>query len=300
VLGFVHRTPSDYATGPPTFGIPPVYGPTPQINPPPLPYPVIQLPTAPLMGTYATSGTASDRIAGTSNGTGTLVKGKKGKASATTPYPKDRTEAKKAPKVDIIYLPLQPPLGIWDGALTVFLEVTNEHQPEVYASLKPVCSPHDTATAKYVKVVYTSDVAFPQRADPEQAAVKASRDADGKPNKAGKAFAGTAYLGYHTRYTCFCGHRYGSSNSKRRHHHRNTDWGACKVLPLMQDRSRCFFCDEAMITTKDPKEIQIHAMGCRVLMELKSLVRREHLEDRGLLACEINAFSWPCVPFVGA
>jgi len=46
----------------------------------------------------------------------------------------------------------------------------------------------------------------------------------------------------------------------------------------------------------DLATIEKHVKACDVLREFKSLIFKEHIEDRGLFEWEINAFPWPCIP----
>jgi len=169
-----------------------------------------------------------------------------------------------------------PTLGLTAGDGSVYLEVTPNHHPLLYAAAQGAPM---IGWNKYVRVTYPPGFKRVRRLTRSHGWLPI-RPRGRLPEQ--KAWH---YFDHLKTYNCVCGKRWGSDSGQRQHTWTSngvTKRDACCEVGLEVEQ-----LDSFRPETMDP--ILDHYKVCQPLRELKSLIHKHHIEDSGLQGCEIDA-----------
>jgi hypothetical protein len=229
-----------------------------------------------------------------------LKEKKSGKAKPMKTKKRKNPYAREKPRTDgLIPMPPKAPLGkLIDGKLN--FEITASAHPNLFSLLSEIRSDPNSPGMKYLPIPYPGTfqralrylpppgTPFPLPLPSTTNKRRATLDRGvGRPKKA------FAHLGFVDECACVCGHGFGADHSTANHItvRKDAEHPACEVYYRQRrapERNRCIFCKQAM-----SDDWGTHFSACVMLKEVRTLILKDHIEDHGLLPCEIDMFPWP-------
>lgn len=229
-------------------------------------------------------------------------------ASRSKPYevkekkPKKKADKQEeeAPQIPMIRLPDEPELSEVIDGVRYFVVYWDRHT-SLFSQLPTRCSPYDTDTTKYVSVTYSVNFERKPRfvVDPAYLAAAAASQVELPKRRRGRPKIGHAWKQLHPDALCCCGRHYSAVHSYADHVKYGVDKGtgktsvSCNLLEFQGETKsdNCRFCSE--VIGRDASRFEEHFRICKTVAELRTLIRKRHLEDDGLLECEIRKANWP-------